>query len=309
MEVKELPKKETIMQVASNLFAQKGYEYTSVDEIAKECGISKGSFYKYFPSKEDLLIEVFKEMPSGLKMFLQKIHSSNYDSPSEKLSEFISVALKHMLNDKRFYYLDIHTLYPTLVKNKLEDKIAEVFFEINLYLKEFLLDLYGNHIKDYEEDLIFILRGIIVQFVQLYRFSQQVDLQKSVTFFVTVFEIIVHGLIEKKPDPFIHSDWDIAEILDEFNSPLYKALRIQRILEKIEHEIKSSSIKTDQKDQYLKAASLLADECRSYEPKEFLVNALITYIKDLPNTQKYCDELLDEISNYVNYKFPNNLDL
>lgn len=303
-----MPKKETIMQVASNLFAKKGYEYTSVDEIAKECGMSKGSFYKYFPSKEDLLIEVFKEMPTGLKKFLQKIHSSNYDSPSEKLSEFISVALKHMLNDKRFYYLDSNILYPTLVKNNLEDKIKEVFFEINLYLKEFLLDLYGNQIKNYEEDLIFLLRGIVVQFVQLYRFSPQVDLQKGVAFFVTIFEIIVHGLIEKKPDPFIHSEWDITEILDEINSPLYKALRIQHIIEKIEHEIKSSTIKTEQKNQYLKAASLLADEFRNYEPKEFLINALITYIKALPSTQKYCDELLNELSNYFNYKFPINFD-
>ncbi len=295
-----MSKKEKIIQVASTLFCEKGYEYTSVDEIAKECGISKGSFYKNFPSKEDLLIAIFEKMPGDLEKLLQKIHSSNYESHSQKLSDFITIALEYMLHDKVPFYFDTTTLYPALMKKNLQGKINSIVLEINLYLREFLQDLYGKQIKNYEGDLIFLLKGIIFQFIHSYRFLPNVDLQKGAAFIVSIFEIIVHGLIEKKPNPLISPDWDVIEILNKFNSPLNKGLRIQNILEKIEHEINSSSIITNQKEQYIKAVSLLADECTHPKPKEFLVNALITYLKTLPNTEIYCEELLIEISNNVN---------
>ena len=40
------------------LFASKGYNTTSVQEIADECHMSKGAFYLYFKSKEALLISI-----------------------------------------------------------------------------------------------------------------------------------------------------------------------------------------------------------------------------------------------------------
>ncbi|HEY8512817.1 MAG TPA: TetR/AcrR family transcriptional regulator [Cyclobacteriaceae bacterium] len=44
-----------IMDAASRLIAQKGYEATSIAEIAREAGVSKGLLYNYFSSKQDLL--------------------------------------------------------------------------------------------------------------------------------------------------------------------------------------------------------------------------------------------------------------
>ncbi|MCB1060668.1 MAG: TetR/AcrR family transcriptional regulator [Calditrichaeota bacterium] len=45
-----------ILEAAGKLFASKGFDKTSVDEIAKEAGLSKGAVYWYFPSKERILI-------------------------------------------------------------------------------------------------------------------------------------------------------------------------------------------------------------------------------------------------------------
>ena len=51
-------KKLEVLPVAIRLFSEKGYHATSVEEIAKESGMAKGSFYKLFNSKEDLLVEI-----------------------------------------------------------------------------------------------------------------------------------------------------------------------------------------------------------------------------------------------------------
>jgi AcrR family transcriptional regulator len=49
-----------IMDVAATLFLERGYEATSLREIATEVGVKAGSLYYHFPSKEALLVAVFE---------------------------------------------------------------------------------------------------------------------------------------------------------------------------------------------------------------------------------------------------------
>jgi len=48
-------KKSDIMRRAVELFARNGYEKTTMNDIANVCDMSKGNFYNYFRSKEDLV--------------------------------------------------------------------------------------------------------------------------------------------------------------------------------------------------------------------------------------------------------------
>ncbi|AIQ52845.1 TetR/AcrR family transcriptional regulator [Paenibacillus sp. FSL R7-0331] len=48
-------RKNEILTVAMELFNSKGYEDTSVSEIVRKVGVSQGTFYNYFQSKEDVL--------------------------------------------------------------------------------------------------------------------------------------------------------------------------------------------------------------------------------------------------------------
>jgi AcrR family transcriptional regulator len=50
-----------IMQAAFQLIARDGYEATSIAEIARTAGVSKGLLYNYFESKEDLLEKLVME--------------------------------------------------------------------------------------------------------------------------------------------------------------------------------------------------------------------------------------------------------
>ena len=53
-------KKELIMETALELFAENGFHATSVSQIAKKAGISKGLAYNYFESKNDILNELIQ---------------------------------------------------------------------------------------------------------------------------------------------------------------------------------------------------------------------------------------------------------
>ena len=63
--MKELSVRQKIVYGALELFSQKGYDATSVDEIAKSIGMQGPNIYKYFKKKEDIL-EALKD---------------NYDNP------------------------------------------------------------------------------------------------------------------------------------------------------------------------------------------------------------------------------------
>lgn len=54
-EKKKASTKEALLKAGANLFAEKGYERTTVEDISEKAVVSKFTFYKYFESKEELL--------------------------------------------------------------------------------------------------------------------------------------------------------------------------------------------------------------------------------------------------------------
>jgi AcrR family transcriptional regulator len=61
--------REKILSAALDLFANKGYDSTSIDSIAKKAGISKGLIYNYYESKQSILLAIFEDvMNEGEKM-------------------------------------------------------------------------------------------------------------------------------------------------------------------------------------------------------------------------------------------------
>ena len=49
-------RRRAMLEVAIRLFAERGYRGTSMDDVAAEVGVAKGTLYLYFPKKVDLLI-------------------------------------------------------------------------------------------------------------------------------------------------------------------------------------------------------------------------------------------------------------
>ena len=76
-------KQERILDAALKEFAEYGYENGSTNRIVKNCGISKGSLFKYFENKEDLyfyLIDtVSTEMAEETRVDIGKLSKDLYD--------------------------------------------------------------------------------------------------------------------------------------------------------------------------------------------------------------------------------------
>jgi AcrR family transcriptional regulator len=83
------PVKERILTFASERFFQEGFSKVSVDDLASELVISKKTFYRFFGSKEDLLIQIMDRLVAGVRARFIKILDSDRDFV-EKLGEVMT---------------------------------------------------------------------------------------------------------------------------------------------------------------------------------------------------------------------------
>ena len=72
-------KRERILRVATEEFANSGFEHTSIQQIARKSAISVGSVYKYFENKEMLFTTVVQDGLSSLESLLLKVSASEDD--------------------------------------------------------------------------------------------------------------------------------------------------------------------------------------------------------------------------------------
>ncbi|MES1986596.1 MAG: TetR/AcrR family transcriptional regulator, partial [Pseudomonadota bacterium] len=79
--------KSKILVVATDLFQTRGINSTGVDTIVAVAGTTKMTLYKYFTSKENLILEVLEKGHQDFQCWLSDKLNSNAKKPSEKLQK------------------------------------------------------------------------------------------------------------------------------------------------------------------------------------------------------------------------------
>jgi AcrR family transcriptional regulator len=74
-----------LLMTAMTLFSEKGYDATSVADILRAAGANSGSLYHFFPTKQDLLIEVLRMYRDGIGPMLLAPAWEGVSDPIEKV--------------------------------------------------------------------------------------------------------------------------------------------------------------------------------------------------------------------------------
>ncbi|HXM00777.1 MAG TPA: TetR/AcrR family transcriptional regulator [Rhizomicrobium sp.] len=77
--------RERLVMTALRLFGEKGYESTSVADVLKAAGANSGSLYHFFPTKQDLLLEVLRRYRDGIGPMLLAPAWEGVDDPIERV--------------------------------------------------------------------------------------------------------------------------------------------------------------------------------------------------------------------------------
>ena len=79
------PTRDRLVFAAMTLFAEKGYDSTSVADVLRAASVNSGSLYHYFPGKQDLLLAVLDAYHGGIGEMLLAVAWRGVPDPIEKI--------------------------------------------------------------------------------------------------------------------------------------------------------------------------------------------------------------------------------
>ena len=90
-----------ILQEAARLFTEKGYEATSVQDLAQALGLSKAALYHHFGSKEEILYEISLLALEGLVAAGEE--TLREEDPKEALRRFMETHARYFEENRPFF--------------------------------------------------------------------------------------------------------------------------------------------------------------------------------------------------------------
>lgn len=110
--------KSEILKAAEEEFLKKNYRLASVDEIVEKAGVTKRTFYKYFPSKLALFIHVFEAHLARLEKELSK--KTRAASVRKEIEQHYRKLFRFTQKNEKFMYL-----YWIMDSNEFEGEIPQ----------------------------------------------------------------------------------------------------------------------------------------------------------------------------------------
>ena len=121
--------RQAILDSALALFAEQGYERTSLRQIAEDIGVTKAALYCHFPSKQDLLLALFEPVSSLQDDLLEQLRADALVEPAT-WAPLLERLLHAILDNRRLYSL-LERNASTLMELNHEGPFAEAHQELH----------------------------------------------------------------------------------------------------------------------------------------------------------------------------------
>lgn len=273
-----------IIEKAAELFAEKGFDATSVQDITDACGISKGSFYLSFKSKDNLLFSIFEYFTNKLMKRMAELKDINIEA-RERLKLFFKVQFEEIARYSDFILMQMREQTNPINEEMLQlmNNMRRRTYQLQ---EDVLLDVYGEKVERHLPDLHVLLHGILTGYIEIIIFNKDsLNYEALAKFLVARTDSIVAGLTE----PLLRQEQLIgfeiymnelllstSEIIEEIRTLKQERLEedIQISLDVIEEELLSETVR---KPVILGMISNLKEDIRT----EKVVRKLQLYLKNL----------------------------
>ena len=113
-----------LLEAATKLFQARGYQHTSVDEIAREAGVAKGTVYVHFKNKQELLLHAIAEEKKTLMQSFLPILTADI-TPAERLERYLEAGLLSLQRAPMLSKLMLGDRQILLQLNELAESLRE----------------------------------------------------------------------------------------------------------------------------------------------------------------------------------------
>ncbi len=129
--IRRKSRKDEIIKAASNLFSQKSYHDVTMDQIAAEVGVAKGTIYLYFKSKENLYLGILEHTFETIESILER-EIAKEDPAPQKLKKILRLIFQ-------FYFQNMDVLR---ILTRDETRLIREHFEFTEHWRHRRIKLY-----------------------------------------------------------------------------------------------------------------------------------------------------------------------
>lgn len=132
--------KRAIFEAAIKIFSTNGFEGATMDDMAQEAGVAKGTLYYYFKSKEELFKFIITE---GMELIGEQLNEAaeKEENSLDKLKSLCTLQLNLVYEKRDFFKVVMSQLWGQEVRQfELREAINKYILKVESYLKQAMED-------------------------------------------------------------------------------------------------------------------------------------------------------------------------
>ncbi|MCP3762695.1 TetR/AcrR family transcriptional regulator [Domibacillus sp. A3M-37] len=274
-------KKRKILLTAMKLFSKTSFHQTSMQQIADVCGLSKGSLYTYFKSKEELLSDIFT-------YYYQMLHDQiaaakdESDSLQEDFIREIAIRTRHYCAFQEFFMMQLKEIRG-LEDPSLNEFVRRENFHLIKQTEKRIITMYGEEIAPYAADLTVSLKGLMISYLReiIERESRQ-DFDQLAHYLFKHLDASSKWMLDEKPEPIFSSHLDKRE--EPQCAPGIHPLHFIKKLKEMAVQEKASAFVLD-------SITILEKELLDVKPRTAILNGMLFNLKSIPSMKPLAEEL------------------
>ncbi len=295
---KTTKRKEQILLTAMKLFTLKGYQLTSMQEIAELCKMSKGSLYLHFKSKEELLFSIFLYFSQMLEEKIQMIEQDHEKTEREQFALQVEVLLSHFLEYREFFFVQMREK-----SHQTSDQFTSYLLTKQMELLEWLgkkvIQIYGQEFADYAIELAVMIEGILTSYMRFFVFQQVPSSSQKLGLFVLhKLDHLTSGIRKDQHEPLIRTDeWrrlSQSAPLEPFEKkhPVFILKEMKIILPQL-------GLPPKEEEMIRQSIQLLEKELMELDPRSALIQGMCHNIRHVEGLE----DLYEDLATGLSYMF------
>jgi AcrR family transcriptional regulator len=287
-------KREIIIKKALKLFAHKGYRSTTMQDVAEACGMSKGSLYIHFKSKDVLLFHILKTFYQTVDTIIIEVEQQYFSSEKEKLVRQIETFLLQTIAHRELFSL-LHRERLESVSPEIEELIQDHNLGMLRFIERRLIETYGQVFSPYAFDTTMFIGGIISTHMNLILMEQaEFDLEHLSRYFVRSLDYQAEGVLRDLPPPLnLKEKWNmpgkpLSCTKEQPLHPLSAVKKLKELLVKLE-------LSVCDKQEVTESLNVLENELTEIRPRKVILKGMIHNLESISSMHPYTEMLKESL--------------
>jgi TetR/AcrR family transcriptional regulator, cholesterol catabolism regulator len=156
-----------VLRAAVKVFYERGYSDATIQDVANELGILKGSLYHYIDTKEDLLLRLFDRLHADVDRILHEVQEIDGLDPLQRLEVYVRRQVLYNLDNLQpvaVYYQDVERL-----GEPQRSAVVERRHEHERYVTALIREAQGAGIMDPSLDAKLVSNCVFATIIWTYR--------------------------------------------------------------------------------------------------------------------------------------------